>query len=65
MPPNHGCRDNFFAVNPSIDAELKKRYYSMLLTAYTSKSNVAVGYDKIAPSCTNGRPMIEALALEP
>jgi len=63
MPTDHGCTDNFFAINPSLDPELKKRYYSMLLTAKSTKSNVEVGYDKKSASCTNGRPMVESMSL--
>ncbi len=63
MPTDHGCTDNFFAITPNLDSELKKRYYSMLLTAKSTKSNIEVGYDKKSPNCTKGRPIVESMAL--
>jgi len=63
MPTDHGCTDSFFAINPSLDPELKKQYYSMLLTAKSTSANIEVGYDKKSASCSNGRPMVESMAL--
>lgn len=64
MPKDHGCQDGFFAIDPRLDSELRRRYYSMLLAAKSTKSNVEIGYDKKSANCTSGRPIVESMSLD-
>lgn len=63
MPGDHQCTNDYFILSPNLTKKQRDRYYSMLLAARASNSQVSVGYDKDNPDCILNRPVVHALSL--
>jgi len=63
MPTDHQCSGTFFVLSPTLTEKQRDRYYSMLLTAKTTKAQINVGYDKVTADCYATRPVTHAISL--
>ncbi len=62
--PTTQCVTKNFVIDPTkTSASQINRYYSMLLTAKSSKTQIAIGYDGTGVDCFNDRSVIYAIEL--
>lgn len=62
MPPDHQCQTNYFVLSTSLSEKQRERYFSILLAAKTTGSEITVGYDKNNPDCWSDRPLVHAIS---